>query len=239
MLKPRLRVAVFDVDGTLVRPGDILSARALQSALISGYGLERVNLAALRREALTSREAVVALAVRHGLSEDEAMAGADGVIRLRDIFYGAAVAAGPAREGLAASPYARDFISALRKARVQLSLATGNSEFVARTKLYRAGLDPTIFAVGAFGDTPGRRDELVAAALDKMRIYSEFDISEVIVIGDCPADIRAGQSVGTRTLAVASGSFSSAELEAAGPDLLVDDLKPTARLMRHVLGAER
>ena len=239
MAKTRLRIALFDVDGTLVAPGDTLSARALQTALCQGYGLPKIDLSLLRREGLTSAEAIIGLAVRHGVGGPQAANGLEDVLRLRDIHYGALVAADGGEHPLAASPYAHEFISALVAARVHLGLVTGNSEFAARTKLIRAGFDSTAFAVGAFGDSTARREDLAAAVLDSMRAYLSFEIDEVLLVGDAPVDIRAGLAVGCRTLAVASGSYGAAELSACGPDLLVDDLEPGAQLMRYVLDGPR
>jgi phosphoglycolate phosphatase-like HAD superfamily hydrolase len=116
---------------------------------------------------------------------------------------------------------------------------TGNSEFAARTKLIRAGFDSTLFAVGAFGDSIVGREDLAAAVLVSMRAYLSFEVTEVLMVGDAPVDIRAGQAVGCRTLAVASGSYTAKELLDCGPDILVDDLSPSPELMRSVLGGVR
>jgi phosphoglycolate phosphatase-like HAD superfamily hydrolase len=240
MTTPRLRAALFDVDGTLTAPADPLSARALQLALAQGYGLPKIDLSLLRREGLTSREAVIALAERHGIESEVAIREADEVMALRNIHYGALVADDRGAHKLTSSPYVAEFLAALREAHVHLGLMTGNSEFIARTKLWRAGLDPSLFAVGAFGDTPTRREDLAATAIERMHVYlAALEVEEVLVVGDAPADIRAGADVGCRTLAVASGSFSANELNACGPDLLVDSLSPTPQLMRYVLGGSR
>jgi phosphoglycolate phosphatase len=43
------------------------------------------------------------------------------------------------------------------------------------------------------------------------------------VIGDTVRDVRAGQAIGARTLAVATGTVSFEELVASGADLVVRD----------------
>ena len=43
------------------------------------------------------------------------------------------------------------------------------------------------------------------------------------VIGDTPHDIACGQAIGARTIAVATGNFSPAELAEYEPDELVED----------------
>ena len=181
------------------------------------------------------------LAIQHGVESKQAEAGADWVITLRDVHYGALVAADKEKHRLLPTSWSVQFVSWLSDANVHLGLVTGNSEFVARTKLFRAGFDPTLFAVGAFGDKPGRREDLAAEAIEKMRIFiPSLEVREVLIVGDAPQDIRAGQAIGCRTLAVASGSFSAIELAETDPDLLVDDLRLSPVLMHHVMsGVDR
>jgi phosphoglycolate phosphatase-like HAD superfamily hydrolase len=236
MKTPRLRAAFFDIDGTLTIPRDLLSSRALQLALKQGYDLPDIDLNSLKREGLTSREAIVGLATQHGIEQAAAEAGADWVITLRDVHYGNLVAADKEKHRLLPVGWAVQFVIWLNDNNIHLGLMTGNSEFVARTKLFRAGYDPTLFAVGAFGDKPGRREDLAAEAIDKMRIFlPSLEVQEVLIVGDAPQDIRAGQAIGCRTLAVASGSFSAVELAETDPSLLVDDLHLTPALMHGVM----
>ena len=46
---------------------------------------------------------------------------------------------------------------------------------------------------------------------------------EILVIGDTPRDIECARHFGAVAVAVATGQYSRAELEAEGPDLLFDD----------------
>ena len=46
----------------------------------------------------------------------------------------------------------------------------------------------------------------------------------IFVIGDTPRDIECGKAVGARTVAIATGNYSRAELAAHNPDFLFDDL---------------
>ena len=58
----------------------------------------------------------------------------------------------------------------------------------------------------------------------------------MIVVGDTPYDIDCGRANGARTVAVATGPYSLAELQAHGPDVLLPDLADTAAAMAAVLG---
>jgi len=48
--------------------------------------------------------------------------------------------------------------------------------------------------------------------------------SECIVVGDSVADIKAGKTAGTKTVAVLSGIFSRKELEKEKPDLILESV---------------
>ncbi len=62
-------------------------------------------------------------------------------------------------------------------------------------------------------------DALLVAAR-KLRV----PISECAIVGDSIVDIQAGKAAGAKTIAVLTGLFSRAELEAQKPDLVIADL---------------
>jgi phosphoglycolate phosphatase-like HAD superfamily hydrolase len=49
-------------------------------------------------------------------------------------------------------------------------------------------------------------------------------ISDCAIVGDSVIDIQAGKAAGAKTIAVLTGLFTGAELEAQKPDLVIDDL---------------
>ena len=50
-----------------------------------------------------------------------------------------------------------------------------------------------------------------------------FAGKQVAVIGDTPSDVACGEALGVKSIAVATGVHSLAELEAAGADLVFPD----------------
>ena len=56
--------------------------------------------------------------------------------------------------------------------------------------------------------------------------YIEYTIlgKSVVIVGDTPHDIACGEHLGVRTLAVATGSYTTDELAACAPDHLFPDL---------------
>lgn len=112
---------------------------------------------------------------------------------------------------------------------ILLGLLTGNLEAGARAKLQATGLDPARFVIGAFGSDHELRPELPAIAQRRARdvLGLEIDGGAVVVIGDTPADIACGRGIGARSIGVATGRYSAAELQAHSPSAVFDDLGST------------
>ena len=106
-------------------------------------------------------------------------------------------------------------------------LLTGNTPAGARAKLAHYGLDRWL-TDGAFCVDGGDRVSIARRALELAaeRVGADLSGDQVTVIGDTPADVRCGQAIGARTLAVASGPYSREELEATGATVVVDELPP-------------
>ena len=101
-------------------------------------------------------------------------------------------------------------------------LLTGNIEAGASAKLAHYGLDGYFRAGGAFCVGPGERAEIARRALPLANGSPAF------VIGDTPADVECGKAIGARTVAVATGSYGVAELEASGPWAVLERLPEPA-----------
>ncbi len=107
---------------------------------------------------------------------------------------------------------------------VMLGLGTGNLEAGARLKLEPAGLN-RFFPFGGFGSDARERSELlsIGAARAESLAGTRIRTERIIVVGDTPHDISAGRTIGARTLAVATGPYSQAELAKYQPDLAIKD----------------
>jgi len=122
---------------------------------------------------------------------------------------------------------------------VMLGLLTGNIEAGAALKLQAAGIDPNRFQVGAYGSDAAQRPELPPIAVRRAtRVLGRAPTgSEVVIIGDTPADISCGQCIDARAVAVATGGYSLAELQACGPYAVFEDLRDTGRVVTSILQA--
>ncbi|RJL33090.1 HAD family hydrolase [Bailinhaonella thermotolerans] len=107
------------------------------------------------------------------------------------------------------------------------SVLTGNPRVAAQIKLRTFGLERHIdFDVGAYGDDDRVRANLVGVAQRRARerLGRVFDRTTTVLIGDTPADVRAGRDGGAKVVAVASGKSDVEELTLAHPDVVLPDL---------------
>ena len=105
-----------------------------------------------------------------------------------------------------------------------LGLLTGNLPLGAELKLTHYHLWHR-FEFGAFGDTTEERNEIAQSAFENAQgQFPNLSPSEILIIGDTPADIHCAQSIGARVLAVATGSYTEAQLAEHHPTFLAPDL---------------
>jgi phosphoglycolate phosphatase-like HAD superfamily hydrolase len=113
-----------------------------------------------------------------------------------------------------------------------LGLVTGNMALGAEIKLRAAGLQK-YFPVGAFGSDRSDRNLLPPIALKRAAAYYDITFSpdNVWIIGDSVHDVRCAVSNGLHSLAVATGLTPADELAAEHPDILVEDLSDTEKIL--------
>lgn len=224
-----MRVALFDVDGTLVRVAGA-GRKALNRAVYNVHGVRRdcgaANLAG--KTDLRNFEEAIEGAI--GRRPDRA--GIERVHReyLRVLPRGvrAAVRAGK----YLVIPGVRRLLERLsREPGVLLGLGTGNMELGARIKLEPAGLNG-FFRFGGFGSDRYHRPALLRKAVSRARAFANgrsIRPRDVYVIGDTPLDVDAGRKAGYRTIAVGTGFSAWEELVRSRPDHLARDFRDTGR----------
>ncbi len=122
---------------------------------------------------------------------------------------------------------------------VVLGLLTGNIAPGARIKLTAAGIDPDRFRVNAFGSDHEHRPELPAIAQRRASEVLGLDIAgdRLVVIGDTPADIECGRSLGARSIGVASGHYTVEQLMAHRPYAALASLAETQQVLEAIMDA--
>jgi phosphoglycolate phosphatase-like HAD superfamily hydrolase len=112
-------------------------------------------------------------------------------------------------------------------------LLTGNLERGAEVKLTHHKVWH-YFEFGAYADDSPRRNDLGPHALRRAKERHAIDFSpqHTFIIGDTPHDIECGKVIGARTIAVATGKYSVAELASHQPTAVFQDFADTAAFLR-------
>lgn len=133
-------------------------------------------------------------------------------------------------------------LAALAKAEgVVQSVLTGSSRPNAALKLRAFRLDRYLdLSVGGFaGSDPYPKGALILLA--RQRAEEKYGVSfaerATVYIADSPRDVEAAKIGGARSVAVASGRSSSAELREAGADAVLPDLTDAAHVLALITAA--
>ncbi len=219
-------IALFDIDGTLLRAGGA-GRRAVELALSEVLDEldEEVSLHAVEFAGRTDPWIVRAALMQYGVAADDDLI--HDVLRRYVAHLPGELQRASAFEVL---PGVLSLLSELSdRDDVVLGLGTGNTEPAAYAKLARGGLD-SFFAFGGFGSDHADRPELLRTALRRglARTGAKMGDARVVVIGDTPHDVAAAEAIGAHCVAVSTGGYEASTLQAAGAPVVVSDLRAPA-----------
>jgi phosphoglycolate phosphatase-like HAD superfamily hydrolase len=225
-------LVLWDIDGTLVD-----SAKLGRDAFLVAF--ERVTGAPPARlvpfAGRTDLEIAVDLLEQSGVAPD------DGVVdAFEDALAGAmAELEDEVRRRGRAYPGAHEALTRLgREPGVVQGLLTGNIPANARVKLGAVGLDGLVdFDIGGYGSDHRVRSELVAIACARAERKLGVPVApaRAVLVGDTPLDVAAAHAGGAHAIGVATGPYSERELEEAGAEAVLPDLRDTEQLVAAVL----
>jgi len=122
-------------------------------------------------------------------------------------------------------PGVRRLLGKLERAGIPMGLVSGNFTRIGWKKVERAGLK-RYFGLAAFADMGKDRAALLRLAIRQARRRGWITPgTRVSLVGDTPRDVEAARANGVMAVAVATGLCTRDELEAASPDIVVDDLR--------------
>lgn len=226
LLRVRVTIALFDIDGTLLKAGGA-GRRAIELALgeVLG-GRNDVSLHSVEFAGRTDPWIVAEALAKYGVAADDQLIAE--VLRRyvthlpEQLDLAQAFEVLPGVSALLPALFERDDIV--------LGLGTGNTERAAYAKLARGGLD-SFFSFGGFGSDHTERAELLRVALERGRRRAGDGLEvRAVVIGDTPRDVAAASAIGVECVAVSTGNYDGAALRAAGARVVVSDLRAPAVL---------
>jgi phosphoglycolate phosphatase-like HAD superfamily hydrolase len=107
-----------------------------------------------------------------------------------------------------------------------LGITTGGVESAAHIKLERAHLNH-FFHFGGYGSDSPDRAELTRRAIERASRILGRDLSreEILNVGDTPRDVDAAREAGAVSVGVATGHYSTDQLEQAGAEFVLSTLE--------------
>ena len=215
---------LFDIDGTLVQ-----GAKCHYKAYIEGvkkfYGMEEyvhsIN-AAGKSDKLILQE----ILTLGGLTAEEIQKNFQNCLDFMTDYYLKNVQ----YENIRVLDGTAELLEELQRKNVLLGLVTGNLEPIAYAKLGRVSLDG-YFSFGGFGSDNADRSLMVKKALIIAKNQLGFNGDKIFVIGDTPRDVEAAQAYNLKTIAVATGMYSTQELRDCGADYVIENFKNKDKIL--------
>ena len=215
-----IEAILFDIDGTLLVTGGA-GAVAWQRAFREMHAIDanidehtHAGMTDLEIAAIVFREVIG----REGSAAERAEAIAGYLSHLQQ--------AVEESDGYRVMPGIEELLPRLAGEGILLGLVTGNIEAAAHIKLARADLN-RFFAFGGYGSDSSDRTELTRKAVERGGEVAskELDPAATIAVGDTPRDVKAGHGAGIKVVGVATGKYSVAELDEAGADWAIEDVR--------------
>lgn len=224
---------LWDIDHTLLTIGEV-SREIYELAFAEVVGQPLGELADMMGR--TERAILAETLALHDVSDLES--------KFDECYAALAKAADKLRERMRTAgrrlPGATEAIAALAEHDLVQSVATGNLEPIARTKLEVFRLVEHLdFEVGGYGSDGDTRPPLIRQAWQRAeRKYGRtFQPERVVIIGDTPLDMAAAHEVGVRAVGVATGSSTVDQLTTAHADAVLPDLTNSEAVVQAVYGA--
>lgn len=228
------RLFLWDVDGTLIRAGDIGAAvfdTAIEAVLC------RRPPVRIRMSGKTDPEIVGEYLDLMGVPQSDALVA--GVLDQAARHLAEAAAGGIfAREGYACPGVGELLEAVAGEVGVLSTLLTGNILPNAVTKVSAFGLDRWLrIELGAYGSDDRDRNRLVPIAVGRVeqQLRVRVEPADIWVIGDTPRDFECATAAGARCLLVGTGRFTAEELAPLGADAVLDDLADTKSVLKLLL----
>jgi phosphoglycolate phosphatase-like HAD superfamily hydrolase len=226
------RLVLWDIDGTLLRGGEV-GTEVFDRALLNVFG--RLPDGRVQMSGKTDPQIVREYL---GLLQE------DDVAQLPEVLKHLELELAAAADRIATEGHVCRGVPALLErlagdGRVVQSVLTGNIAPNAVVKLAAFGLEKWLdLEAGAFGSDHEDRRELVQVALRRQRELRDrhFDAADAWVVGDTPNDLAAARAGGAHCILVATGRFGLDELEPLGADRVLADLADTDAVVELLTG---
>jgi phosphoglycolate phosphatase len=219
---------LFDIDGTLIRSnhaGRLAMTEALEEVFGTAGPIEDYRFGGKTDQRIFSD-----LLTAAGFSQAEIQAK---LPRLYDVMTARGRESFP-HKGIQPCLGVPELLDALsQRPDALVGLLTGNLVSTAPLKLAAAGIEPTLFRLGAYGSDHMDRNALPQLAMERAAALTgcPFNGDNTVIVGDTPADILCARAGKATAVAVATGWHASETLAQYKPDHLLENLSDTERVL--------
>ncbi|MBI2128686.1 HAD hydrolase-like protein [Candidatus Woesearchaeota archaeon] len=223
------RLVLFDIDETLL---DISRGHisAFSEAFKKVYGIE-TSINIIRHPGMTDQQIILEVLKKNGLDKSTIKSGLKECVKVMIDSFNKSIG----NEKIVVLDGVYELLKGLNKNNVLMGLVTGNLEPIARGKLKKVSLNH-YFKVGGFGSDDMNRTNLVKLAIKRAGEDFGFKFNDnVFIFGDTPRDVKAGKEANIKTIGVTTGSYSKEQLEAAGADFILENLKDIDKILEIIL----
>jgi len=216
----RNKLFLFDIDGTLISPGNV--ARKLLDKIIVRNFDQSPNLTYDDVAGSTDPLIVERALAKIGIADGEISKGAKIIFdqyqkELAPVYNNSDL------------PFVYDdcvhLLNRVKQAGLSYGLLSGNIKATAKIKLDKFNLWD-VFPFGVFGDDAAMRSDLPWLAREKAwdALEKSFRFEDIIIVGDTAEDAIAANKNQTKSIVVCRKHERRNELENSNPTILVDDL---------------
>lgn len=225
MQAEKKKLVLFDIDGTLLTSGGA-GEKALRLALRERFGRDD-DLKTVEIAGRTDSGIARALFQKQGIEPS-----VENLAAFYDSYLSHLARELPKHTGRLLPGIVLLLEKLKARNEVALGLLTGNLSRGAEIKLTHYGVWH-FFEFGAYADDHHDRNELghFARQRARERLGFEFAPADVFVLGDTPHDIQCGKVIGAKTIGIATGNFTRAQLQTHAPDFVFDDLSDVASVL--------
>lgn len=221
------KLALFDIDKTLIRGSKVKDEIAFPEAFRRVYGVN-TSIDIINHSGMTDQQIIIEVLKKNGLDEQTIKSKIEECMKIMIEVFDSNIR----EEGITPLDGVKELLEELNKQNVLMGLVTGNLEPIARSELKKAGIDH-YFKVGGFGNDDTNRTNLVRLAIKRAEENFDFRFeNNVFLFGDAPQDMKAGKEAGIKIIGVTTGIYSKKQLKDAGADFILENLKDKNKIFK-------
>jgi len=224
------KLVLFDIDKTLIKGSKMKDKIAFPEAFKRVYGID-TSIDIVNHSGMTDQQIIIEVLKKNGLDEQTIRSKLEECMKIMIETFNEHIK----EEEIVILDGVQELLEELNRRNVLMGLVTGNLESIARGELKKAGLN-RYFKVGGFGSDDINRINLVKLAIKRAEENFDFKFNKnVFIFGDAPQDMKAGKEAGIKTVGVTTGIYSEKELENAGADFILKNLKDINKVLEIIL----